>query len=224
MGKDQQLLETGGQNIQDDDAAIDRYIYKDIWRIPNSGVNKKWIRILVTDLAINKQRMIALGSKGCFATIQSFNRPEHEDNEPCICPLYFDLDSENFQEAYNDCIKLKQYFYEECNLEEGDAMEFFFSGNRGFHITASYKLFNAHPKYSMSHVIRFMAEFIAKKLELKTFDRSVYTKRRMWRMTNTLHGKSGLYKIQLYPAEIGVLKAGAIKDLAKTPREYENDI
>lgn len=216
MGENNQVLETPAEEAS-------AYIFKDITRVNVAGNNMSWKRINVNELDEWREKFIQNNSKHCYATVQSFANSAVTEGEPYISPLYFDLDSEDdLQLALDDARKLKDYLYTGLDTEYG--VEFFFSGNRGFHVTMSAYLFGCRPSSDLSRTLRWMAESMADNLALRTFDRTVYSKRRMWRMNNTQHGKTGLWKIQLTPAEIGGLSVDAIKDLATAPRELEVDV
>jgi hypothetical protein len=60
---------------------------------------------------------------------------------------------------------------------------------------------------------------LAVKLKLKTLDLAVYDRRRLWRILNSKHNKTGLYKIQLTLTELENLSIEQIKELATKPRE-----
>ncbi len=216
MGEKDQLLETPTQEA-------DAFIYTDITRVNTSGEHQSWKRIHIDELDKWRGKMIELESLHCYSTIQRFANSVHVAEEPYISPLYFDLDSDSdLQKSLDDARKLKHCICTGLEIENG--AEFFFSGNRGFHITIDAELCGFKPFNDLAKVCKYMAVSIADKLTLNTFDATVYSKRRMWRMARTKHGKSGLYKIQLTPAEIGTLGVDDIRELATEPREIEIDI
>lgn len=54
--------------------------------------------------------------------------------------------------------------------------------------------------------------------ESYVIDQTICDKTRLWRLVNTRHGKSGLYKVQLEVDELFRLSVEAIKELAQAPR------
>jgi hypothetical protein len=52
-----------------------------------------------------------------------------------------------------------------------------------------------------------------------TLDLSVYTRPRMWRVINSRHGTSGLYKVELFHDELRNATPEEIRALARAPRE-----
>lgn len=198
------------------------YKYVDIHRVDKGGNHRAWERVPILHLPKYVDGMIRQESKHIFSTIQMFRSPKHEEGEEYACPLYFDLDSdENLDIARTDARKLADYFFTGFDIEEG--IRFYFSGNRGFHITVDQRIFNAVPANNLVRIWRDIAENLAGKLSLRSFDRSVYSKRRQWRAVNTKHGTSGLWKIELYPQELAYT-CGRIREMAIGPREDTNEV
>lgn len=212
MGTTDEVLET----VED---GKEKFIFADITRVGKDGKNRSWERVLVKDILSWKTRMTELESLHCYATIQRFANEVHTVGEPYISPLYFDLDADDLQDSLCDARKLKDYLYVGLEIEEG--VEFFFSGNRGFHITINAKLCGFDASNDLSRICKYMAVNIAEKLSLDTMDAAVYSKRRMWRMNNSRHGKTGLWKIQLTPSELGTLSVNDILTLAQQPRDID---
>lgn len=190
--------------------------YTDVHRIEVTGARTKWKRIDISRSAAYSLWATNLDSRDVFSTIQLFENSVHTENENYICPLYFDFDSdESLMLALKDARKVFDFFATGFDLEDG--VDVYYTGNRGFHITVDYRLFGISPSNYLVKIWRHVAESIVRKMEIKTFDRSVYSKRRMWRMENTQHGKTGLWKIKLEPGELS-LSADKIKELAEEPR------
>ena len=89
-------------------------------------------------------------------------------------------------------------------------MAFYFSG-RGFHIELPSDLFGIEPTP--------VKEFYARVKQLMTIleidcDMSMYNTNQLYRLPNTINGKSGLYKIPIRYSELD----SDLKELAKTPR------
>jgi hypothetical protein len=101
-----------------------------------------------------------------------------------------------------------------------EEMMVYYSGNRGFHVTVNAEVFGAEPMVDMIKVWRVVAEMFYKTLNLETMDRAVYTRRRAWRVPNTTHGKTGLYKRALTYEELMGNALTGIQELAKSPCEW----
>ena len=55
----------------------------------------------------------------------------------------------------------------------------------------------------------------------KTIDTQIYDNKRMFRIPNTIHEKSNLYKIPITPEELRTLSEQEIKELAQQPRDLQ---
>ena len=112
--------------------------------------------------------------------------------------LYFDFDdSAHPERAQQEAIRLVDYLCDK-NIYP-DALRVYFTGAKGFHVEAEAVALSIDPAHNLADIYRFIAESIAKELELTTLDTAVYDLRRMWRLPNTRHQKTGLYKTELFP-------------------------
>jgi len=95
----------------------------------------------------------------------------------------------------------------------------FYSGSKGYHImlpTAGW--LDAAPSTGTPALHRRLAEQLAGPAADR-IDPSLYQAGRQWRLPNSLHVKTGLYKVHLEPEEL-LEDPGYHKDLAKEPRPY----
>ena len=94
--------------------------------------------------------------------------------------------------------------------------QLFFSGGRGFHVVVPHAAF-AQPLAEDNHLVnRRIAELIQEETGDLHIDWAIYSNRRQFRLPNTRHQKSGLYKVALTRAD---LEAGPqhILQLAESP-------
>lgn len=98
-----------------------------------------------------------------------------------------------------------------------NTLRFFYSGFKGFHIEIPKKLIGFEPSESLNDIFKVM---VLNNLlpEGVTVDSSVYDKTRLWRIPNTINGKSKLYKIPLSRDELFSLTVDEIRELAKGTR------
>lgn len=94
----------------------------------------------------------------------------------------------------------------------------YFSGCKGFHILVPQALFGWEPSEHLPLAFRILVEdlFGAKKLPL---DMALYEPVRLLRLTNTRHGKTGLFKIPLTVDELRESDIDGLRALAERPRE-----
>jgi hypothetical protein len=101
-----------------------------------------------------------------------------------------------------------------------EATRFYFSGSKGFSVDAPSVLFGGfEPGSDVARRLGRLAGTLAAGLE--TFDRSIYHLTALWRVPNTRHGRSGLYKIPLSAGELVHLSIDEIRKLARSPRSVE---
>ena len=97
-----------------------------------------------------------------------------------------------------------------------------FSGHKGYHIGLDCRIFGQVQASKWLH--RLHAELRREIVssagirEVHAFDQAICDKTRLWRLVNTRHSKSGLYKVQLEVDELFRLSVEAIKELAQAPR------
>jgi len=124
--------------------------------------------------------------------------------------LVFDLDCKNnVESARADGIALLKLLRRE-GLDLNKNVRIYFSGGKGFHIHVSVG------KSLTNDEIKTICTNLAK--GLTSFDAVVYNTTRLFRVPNTKHNKSGLFKIQLTAAEIQQKTVEEIKKLATKPR------
>lgn len=129
--------------------------------------------------------------------------------------LYWDLDCKtDFNKARVAAIALYDYL-NGLGLDGG--VEFYFSGNKGFHV-----LLHTSDRFTKEEVSAICYN-VAKETAIpnEVFDTSVYNITRIFRVENTRHQDSGLYKIQMHLHELEQLSDQEIRDLAKIPRIFK---
>jgi len=107
--------------------------------------------------------------------------------------LWFDIDSSNLNEALVNARDLI------ANIEKLDAtlseqLAIYFSGSKGFHVGIPANLFGWEPSVDLPRIHKILAKDIAPDTPIDT---AIYEHNRLWRIPNTKHGKSGLYKVPL---------------------------
>jgi KaiC/GvpD/RAD55 family RecA-like ATPase len=129
--------------------------------------------------------------------------------------LYWDLDSEgDLDKVIKATVRLLNFLFD-LHEDFDKAVEVYFSGNKGMHI-----LLRTTNKFKPTDVSRICYNIAKEADVLSVFDTVVYNPTRIFRVANTKHKKSGLYKIQLRLSELGDVSFGAeeIRKLAKKPR------
>ena len=134
--------------------------------------------------------------------------------------LYFDFDcKDDFEKVRKDVLKALAYINVVFRINE-DSVYIYYSGNKGVHITIPAYYFNIKPCSNLNGVFKEIIINIKKYTEYKTLDTQIYDNKRLYRIPNSINGKSGLYKIQLTANEIKNLDYKDILELAKKPRAF----
>jgi len=125
--------------------------------------------------------------------------------------LWFDFDSADLNEAFNDA---KTLYTNLLSKFPAESIQTFYSGSKGAHIIV--KLTDEiTPSQVKKAVIKLAGN-------LKTLDLKVYDANRILRAPNTRHENSGKYKIQLFGQELLEYSLEQIQALAIEPRDFSN--
>lgn len=136
-------------------------------------------------------------------------------------PLYFDIDSDNIDLAFEECKKLYDHLI--VHVPQSSVLVYF-TGKKGFHIECEPIALGINPSNQLAKTYRFIATDLKKILNLTTIDFSVYDQRRMWRYPNSKHQSTGLYKVLLNSYEEKDYVHSSVKDIleyAKNPQSIE---
>ncbi len=138
-----------------------------------------------------------------FASLQKAPHPQGLEGHH-LMDFAIDLDFDSFEDSVNAA----QYYSEQL---KGEPFRLYFSGSKGFHIVVSAESLGMHP---ISHPHIYLRS-VAKRLASPKYpiDYSIYSSRRLFRVANTVHPKTGLYKVPLLVEEIPFAL-----ELAKQPR------
>jgi putative DNA primase/helicase len=132
---------------------------------------------------------------------------------PALGYYVLDFDSSSDMDlARRDCLTT----IEKLSLPK-DTYKVYFSGGKGFHLYIRQEFFSITPSDRTAKDFENLAVSIAKSYDLPTLDDSIYQANRKFRIPNSKHPKTGLYKIELTLDQLCSLTLDAIKDLAKSP-------
>ena len=132
--------------------------------------------------------------------------------------FYTDFDcEENPDKARKEAVALVKTLMNDYRIAE-ENIEIAFSGMKGISILISHEVFNVEARADLPLIWKSLIKHLISKLNLKTVDTKVYERRRLWRLLNSKHQKSGLYKIPLTLTELEKLSIEEIKKKAVKPR------
>lgn len=135
--------------------------------------------------------------------------------------LYLDFDDiDSFNKVRADALTALSYLKIVYHINENQ-IKIYYSGNKGVHIIVPAVILGIEPMPLLNGVFKTIALSIKSFTPNKTVDTQIYDNKRMFRIPNTIHEKSKLYKIPLTPEELRNLSEEQIKVLAQQQREIQ---
>ena len=150
-----------------------------------------------------------------FSSIGMLREPSNRSE--CVFPLYFDIDCPaDLEAARGSTITLCEMLMDRIRLPQ-DCLNIAFSGSKGFHVVVAPEVFQG---FYSPHTLGLYKEMACRARDAGVchLDASVYTARRLWRLVNSKHGKSGLHKSPLRYEELRDISIDGIMRLAEGPR------
>jgi hypothetical protein len=139
------------------------------------------------------------------------------NNSACILHWYFDIDCpDDLSAARESALTLCLMLMDRAYVPQ-ESLDTFFSGAKGFHIVVAPEVFRA---FSSPYTLGLYKKMAQKTREagVRFLDESVYSRKRPFRLSNTRHRRSGLFKIPLCYEELRDLSMEGILQLAAGPR------
>ncbi len=157
-------------------------------------------------------------TQGLFSSIWQY--PMDDPHIDCaISPFYADFDDEkNPDQARKEVVAVAKKFISHYDIPEA-TISICFSGMKGFSLVIDHTVFKAEASANLPLVWKSIMGELASDLNLKTADTKVYDRRRLLRLPNSRHQKTGLFKIPLSLTELENLTIDQIKEIAAKPRE-----
>ena len=162
---------------------------------------------------------------GVFTTAYMYdNKDQSEAN--LLGDFYIDLDYElqnadDKEKAFNvvrqDAMSVARYLKILLGIEP-EEIYFYFSGSKGIHIIVPHEILGIKPDKNLHRYYKMLAEDINKYTSGETVDLKIYDNRRLFRLPNSRHQSTSLYKIYLSYEELSTLSFSAIISIAKNPR------
>ena len=132
------------------------------------------------------------------------------------CPVVFiDIDNSDLEIAYNETVKLINHFFDAYQLAPDD-LYLYFSGAKGFHIGISCRTLGFKRDQIFKDVIVRTKQFVKTICNIEV-DSAIYDASRIFRISNSLNDKSGLYKVPLNYSELQ-FGLGVVLETAEKPR------
>ena len=157
---------------------------------------------------------------GLFTTAYRYNQ-ENIREADMIGNLYLDFDvsdiDRNFYHIKTDAIRTLSALKSIFGISP-ESIEIFFSGSKGIHFVIPMQVLGVQPHPELNMVFKGIAEDMNKLTAHQTIDTGIYDKVRLFRVPNSLHPSTGLYKVPLTLDELRTLSLEDIKEIASQPR------
>ena len=139
--------------------------------------------------------------------------------------ITFDIDSKDLEVSRDNTMRLLQYL-EQQGLYTDFAAKVAFSGSKGFHVHIN----TEHTFYPKE--LKEFCLYITKQIKFNMsagfkIDPTIYNTNRIFRVPNTPHEKSGLFKVEMLSNDLITFTMDQIIEAAKVPQEtypYESAI
>lgn len=155
-------------------------------------------------------------ASGVFKTAYSYDS-ENQADSLLLGDLYLDFDGE-YSLVKKEVSLAINYFKVIFKLDFSDIL-IYFSGSKGIHLIIPKEIFGIEPAKHLNRAFKLIVENVARVCNLTTVDLKIYDSKRLFRITNTRHAKTGLYKIPLTYTEFRDLGYDELVALASNPKE-----
>jgi len=141
---------------------------------------------------------------------------------PCYAHfLPLDIDAPDLGDALETARDMAAYLLDGWGMTE-EGLAAYYSGMKGFHLTIPTGIFGeVEPGADLPRTFRELRRKIvdeAKPFHPEAVDFAICDRMRLLRLPNTLHSKSGLYKVPLRLEELMTCEPDEIRRLARKPR------
>lgn len=157
---------------------------------------------------------------GIFTTAYRYDQ-ENIREANMIGNLYIDFDitdiDTNFQNIKADAIRVISAFGGIFGIKK-EMIRIYFSGSKGVHLVIPAEIMGITPHKELNMIFRLIADDMKKLVKHDTVDTRIYDKVRLFRVPNSIHPVSGLYKVQLTFEELRDYSLEEIRMIASEPR------
>lgn len=153
------------------------------------------------------------------AHVRRVGSPKGYDGPAACCRLPWDIDRRgDLDAAVADARKLVTFLRDRYGAHAENGLGAYFSGSKGFHVTLV-ALPGFHPLPHVPALVNLLCTTIAQKAGVSV-DPAIYDRQRLFRLPNTRHPRTGLYKRFLDLDELFRLGAGRLREVAKHPAGF----
>lgn len=171
-----------------------------------------------------KDYRIKNNNTGIYLTAYVYDSTDQKEAN-LYADFYLDFDAEDdFDKARQDAISSVTYLKQKFTYNIPESLiRIYFSGKKGIHLVVPAIVLGVQPDKHLNEHYKTMATSISEETVNGTLDLKIYDRRRLFRLANSKHADTGLFKIPLTYFELVMLTVDEIKALAEMPRaiQYE---
>ena len=152
------------------------------------------------------------------AHVRVHGSPKGYAGPAACCRLVWDIDRPDLEAALDDARKLARFLCHRYGTHAERALGIYFSGSKGFHLT----LVNPIGFVPLRHgpaVVKLLCKALAHGAGV-VVDVAIYDRQRLFRLPNTKHAKTGLYKRFVPLDDLDRLDVPRIREAAKHPAGF----
>lgn len=180
-----------------------------------------FIRGIYKDVMDVDKFISSKSNTGVFRT--AFMYSDKLDKGNIIGSLYLDIDCEDdFEKVRKDGLIAIAFLKNIFRLKEHE-INIYFSGKKGLHILVSYITLGVKPEEKLNERYLQIAKMINDMSTYNTLDLSIYDKRRLFRIPNSKHQATGLFKVEITEEELRTLSIEKIKEISKSNRVLKSN-
>jgi hypothetical protein len=150
--------------------------------------------------------------------VERSGSPKGYAGPAACCRLVWDIDRPDLNAALVDARKLTTYLLDRYGAHAENGLGTYFSGKKGCHLTLV-AMPGFHPLVHVPAVVKLLCLTVARNAGA-TVDPAIYDRQRLFRLPNTRHAGSGLYKRFLTHDELFQLDAARVRELARHPSGF----
>ena len=166
---------------------------------------------------------------GIYTTLYKYNNAVIDEAE-LYGPFYLDFDADiwdvdaetariNLKHIQEDFQLALTYFEVIYGIPRKYAQSYY-SGKKGFHLVYPAEIFDVEPRKDLNRIYKLMRDDVAEYAKHDTIDKRIYDNKRLFRVNNSKHQDTGLYKVPLPPEFLLKATLDDLKNAARTPIAY----
>lgn len=160
-----------------------------------------------------------------YNTVYSYDSTNIEESN-LLGPFYLDYDSEDIDNEFSiirrEVYQTIKYLERVWNIPN-NMICLYFSGAKGFHVVVPHEIISIAPDKDLNIKYKKIAQLVVKECNLTHLDISIYDKRRLFRIPNSINSKTGLFKIPLSLDMLMKNDFNNIKQMATQPNNIQYD-